>query len=100
TINKNAQTAAVQAEQELGGGYISSGDDMGRDSALVSVQPGDGAIRAMYGGSRDCSPEHAHPDSCTDLTGVTGRFGGGDYARPSGSSFKPYTLIAALKDDI
>ncbi len=95
TIDKAAQDAAVQAESQFGGHYVGSGIDKGRESALVSVQPGDGAIRAMYGGNKHCPTAHRHPDSCTDLTGV-----GGNYARPPGSSFKPYTLIAALKEGI
>jgi membrane peptidoglycan carboxypeptidase len=94
TINYNAQQAAVNAEQQFGGGYVGSGVDKGRESGLVSVQPGDGAIRAMYGGSKDCGP-HPHPDQCTDLSGVSG-----NYARPAGSSFKPYTVIAALKEGV
>jgi membrane peptidoglycan carboxypeptidase len=98
TIDKTAQDAAVAAEEQQGGKFVSSGPDKGRESALVSVQPGDGAIRAMYGGSEYC--ENKHRDDCTDLTGVSGYFGGGDYHRPPGSSFKPYTLIAALKEGI
>jgi membrane peptidoglycan carboxypeptidase len=96
TIDKTAQLAAVAAMKSQGGAYVRSGVDKGREAALVSVQPGDGAIRAMYGGSRGCSDDpHPHPDQCTDLSGV-----GSNYARPPGSSFKPYTLIAALKDGI
>ena len=94
TISATAQAAAVNAEQQFGGGYLGSGVDKGRESGLVSVQPGDGAIRAMYGGSKSCGP-HPHPDQCTDLTGVSGNYG-----RPPGSSFKPYTVIAALKQGI
>ncbi|HEU5034646.1 MAG TPA: transglycosylase domain-containing protein [Mycobacteriales bacterium] len=94
TIDKNAQAAAVAAMKANNGGYQRSGPDKGREAALVSVQPGDGAIRAMYGGEKFC-PSHKHPDSCTDLTGVSSSF-----ARPAGSSFKPYTLIAALKEGI
>jgi len=45
-----------------------------------------------------------HPSrksSCTDLTGVTGLYNpAGDYRRSPGSSFKPYTLIAALQQGI
>jgi membrane peptidoglycan carboxypeptidase len=100
TIDKDAQAAAVAAEKANNGEYQGDGVDKGRESGLVSVEPGDGAIRAMYGGSRYCPSVHKHPDSCTDLSGVTGAFGGGDYTRPPGSSFKPYTLIAALKQDI
>ena len=94
TIDKTAQLAAVAAMKSQGGTYVRSGVDKGREAALVSVQPGDGAIRAMYGGSKGCS-DNPHPDQCTDLSGV-----GSNYARPPGSSFKPYTLIAALKDGI
>jgi membrane peptidoglycan carboxypeptidase len=99
TLDKTAELAAVNAEKQFGGGYLGSGVDKGRESGLVSVQPGDGAIRAMYGGSHACKL-HPHPDECTDLSGVTGYFGGADYTRPPGSSFKPYTLIAALKENI
>ena len=99
TIDKNAQAAAEQAMADNGGRFQRSGVDKGREAGLVSVQPGDGAIRAMYGGAHYC-PTRKHPDSCTDLSGVTGYFGGGDYTRPPGSSFKPYTLIAALKQGI
>jgi membrane peptidoglycan carboxypeptidase len=97
TIDKTDQLAAVAAMKSQGGAYVHSGVDKGRESALVSVEPGDGAIRAMYGGSKGCSdkPQPPHPDQCTDLSGV-----GSNYIRPPGSSFKPYTLIAALKDDI
>ena len=100
TIDKKAQDAAVKAVQDHHGDFVPGGTDKGRESALVSVQPGNGAIRAMYGGGDGC----VHPsrkDSCTDLTGVTGLYNSaGDYARSPGSSFKPYTLIAALEQGI
>jgi membrane peptidoglycan carboxypeptidase len=98
TIDKTAQHAAVAAIKANGGTYQSKGVAKGREASLVSVQPGDGAIRAMYGGDEFC--EHKHPDDCTDLTGVTGRLGGANYFRPPGSSFKPYTVITALKQGI
>jgi membrane peptidoglycan carboxypeptidase len=94
TIDQTAQKAAVAAEDANDGGYRTSGPDKGRESALISVQPGDGAIRAMYGGAVFCPPKQ-RPDSCTDLTGVSN-----NYARSPGSSFKPYTLIAALQQGI
>ncbi len=100
TIDKDAQDAAQQAMRDHGGEFQKHGPDKGREAALVSVEPGDGAIRAMYGGSTFCPAEHRHPDSCTDLSGVSGYFGAGDYIRPPGSSFKPYTLITALQEDI
>src|SRR4051812_9455646 len=94
TIRKKAQSAAVTAMRDQGGDYQRHGVDKGREGAMISVQPGDGAIRAMFGGEEYC-PGKRHADSCTDLTGV-----GSSYARPPGSSFKPYTVIAALKEGI
>jgi membrane peptidoglycan carboxypeptidase len=94
TIDQAAQKAAVAAESANNGGYQTTGPDKGRESALISVQPGDGAIRAMYGGDVFCPPKQ-RPDSCTDLTGLSN-----DFARSPGSSFKPYTLIAALQQGI
>jgi membrane peptidoglycan carboxypeptidase len=94
TIDKTDQLAAVAAMRSQGGAYVHSGVDKGREAALVSVEPGNGAIRAMYGGNKGCTA-NPHPDQCTDLSGV-----GSNYARPPGSSFKPYTLIAALKDGV
>jgi membrane peptidoglycan carboxypeptidase len=100
TIDYKAQNAARDAVKAHDGNYLSGGVDKGRESALVSVQPGDGAIRAMYGGGDGCQ-NPSRKDSCTDLTGVTGLYNkAGDYARSPGSSFKPYTLIAALQDGI
>jgi membrane peptidoglycan carboxypeptidase len=95
TIDQTAQLAAQKAEAQNNGGFRTSGPDKERESALVSVQPGDGAIRALYGGSEYCPLSHKHRDSCTDLSGLAGT-----YARPPGSSFKPYTLIAALQEGI
>ena len=98
TIDYRAQNAAVTAMGDAPGGdhrgdYQTHGIDKGREAAMVSVQPGDGAIRAMYGGSSYCT--HKHRDDCLDLTGVSA-----NYTRSPGSSFKPYTLIAALKQGI
>jgi membrane peptidoglycan carboxypeptidase len=100
TIDLNAQKAAIDAVKAHAGNYVAGGIDKGRESALVTVQPGDGAIRAMYGGGDGCQ-NASRKDSCTDLTGVTGLYNqAGDYRRSPGSSFKPYTLIAALQDGI
>jgi membrane peptidoglycan carboxypeptidase len=99
TIDKPAQQAAEAAIKDNGGTYQTGGVDRGREAALVSVEPGDGAIRAMYGGGQYCAGKKRR-DLCTDLTGVSGHFGGADYIRPPGSSFKPYTVIAALKEGI
>src|SRR3954449_984705 len=94
TIDRKAQIAAQTAMDDQAGAYQHGGLDKGREGAMISVQPGDGAIRAMYGGHDYC-PAKKHPDSCTDLTGVASSYG-----RPAGSSFKPYTVVAALKDGV
>jgi membrane peptidoglycan carboxypeptidase len=94
TIGKKEEDAARKAMADQQGYYQRSGLDKGREGAMISVVPGDGAIRAMYGGSEYC-PAKKHPDSCVDLTGVASSYG-----RPAGSSFKPYTLITALKEGI
>jgi membrane peptidoglycan carboxypeptidase len=100
TIDQAAQKAAGQAVRDHNGNYKGSGVDKGRESALVTVQPGDGAIRAMYGGGDGCETP-SRKDSCTDLTGVSGLYNqAADYRRSPGSSFKPYTLIAALQQGI
>src|SRR4051794_16159865 len=97
TIDKAAQSAAVAAVEAHHGEYRADGVDKGRESGLISVQPGDGAVRAMYGGSDGCAqPDRI--DDCLDLTG----YGSNDHSnrRPPGSSFKPYTVITALKEGI
>src|SRR3954453_4647778 len=94
TISKKAEDAARKAMADQAGAYQRGGVDKGREAAMVGLVPGDGAIRALYGGSEYC-PAKKHPDSCTDLTGVAS-----SYARPPGSSFNTYTVIAALKEGI
>jgi membrane peptidoglycan carboxypeptidase len=94
TIGKKEEDAAIAAMRDQAGTYQHGGLDKGREGAMISIQPGDGAIRAMYGGHDYC-PAKRHPDSCTDLTGVASNYG-----RPAGSSFKPYTVAAALREGI
>lgn len=79
TINRKAQDAAVAAENAV------LGKVSGPVSALVAVEPGNGAVRAMYGG-RDYV---AQPRNLATQA-----------SRLPGSSFKPYTLATALKQGI
>jgi membrane peptidoglycan carboxypeptidase len=88
TINHQAQMAAVAAETAL-----VTGKPGRPESGLISVKPGNGAIEAMYGGKEYC--HHKTSDDCKDLTGEDS-----DFSRPPGSSMKPYTIIAALKQGI
>ncbi|MHB2022999.1 MAG: transglycosylase domain-containing protein [Mycobacteriales bacterium] len=80
TIDPKAQQAAITAENQL---HAKVGKPV---SALVSVQPGNGAIRAWYGGRVYDNPKVA--GSFIDLATVR---------EQPGSSFKPYTLITALE---
>ena len=82
TIDKRAQDAAVKAMAEI----LPPGE-VPPDllSALVSVEPGTGAIKAMYGG-RDYTKRFIN-----DAT---------DNARQPGSSFKPVVLATAIEEGI
>ena len=89
TIDKNAQAAAIKAEDDkLNNVVKGSKSDDPPVSALVAMQPTDGAIRAMYGGQGstdgDCS---VRKGGCLNLA-TQGLF-------QPGSSFKPYVLAAA-----
>jgi membrane peptidoglycan carboxypeptidase len=81
TIRREAQDAAVEAMQKRVG---DGSDEQGLQGALVSVQPGSGAIVAYYGGGTGTGFDYASQ-------------GGGNQP---GSSFKPYVLAAALEQGI
>lgn len=83
TIDPKAQQAAITAENQL------HSQVNGPVSALVAVQPGNGAIRAWYGGRVYDNPKVA--GSFLDLANAK---------EQPGSSFKPYTLITALKQGL
>ncbi|MFP5317592.1 MAG: transglycosylase domain-containing protein [Acidimicrobiia bacterium] len=78
TLDPKAYEAAVQASRRL------LGEDGDPTTAVVSVQPGDGAIRVLFGG---LDPELQF-DPATQ-----GR-------RQPGSSFKPFVYLAMLKAGI
>ena len=79
TVDKKAQAAAVKAMAAAIPLAKSQADPVG---ALVSIQPGDGAVRAYVGGQTG--------------NGGTDYAGGSTFKRQPGSSFKPYTLATAL----
>jgi len=91
TIDKTAEDALVNAENTV----LPTNNSGTPESGAISVVPGDGAIRALYGGREYCGHKKQNPDACIDLSGSTGF-----WARPPGSSFKLFTLIAALKQGI
>ena len=77
TIRKPAQDAAIAAVQKVTGAMPGAEDLQG---ALVSVEPGTGAVWAYYGGA----------------TGTGFDFAGQGGGRQPGSTFKPYVLATAL----
>ena len=89
TIDKQGQEAAVEAVETVNGGKKG---DKALQGALVAVEPGTGAVRAYYGGANGGGLDRAGGVVRTD-----GPDGG---LHQPGSSFKPYVLAAALKDDI
>ena len=78
TIRKAAQDAAVAAVQDVTGGAPGAADLQG---ALVSVDPGTGAVVAYYGGATGTGFDFANNSG-------TGR--------QPGSTFKPFVLATAL----
>lgn len=85
TIDKKAQRAAREAvEDNRPTGERTSDLHIG----LAAIQPGDGAIRAMYGGSRFGKGRYGYFNSAVD-----GKM-------QAGSTMKPFTMIAALRKGI
>ncbi|HVS67042.1 MAG TPA: transglycosylase domain-containing protein [Mycobacteriales bacterium] len=91
TIDSKAEAALIQAEKAI----VPNNRKGTPESGAASVVPGDGAIAALYGGHGYCRDTKDNPDACIDLSGATD-----NWARPPGSSFKAFTLIAALKKGI
>src|SRR5215211_5938243 len=84
TVDLGAQAAAERAVTSVAG-------RRGRDpyGALVAVEPGTGAVRAMVGGRSWWDDARFGRVNL-----ATGAGGGG---RPAGSAFKTFALVAALK---
>jgi membrane peptidoglycan carboxypeptidase len=94
TLNKDAQAVAeAQADETVKGSQM-YGQPATLQAAMVAVQPGTGRVLAYYGG---------HDGNGSDFAGVyideDGKWGGFG-AHPAGSSFKVYTLAAALNSGI
>ncbi|HET6794371.1 MAG TPA: transglycosylase domain-containing protein [Acidimicrobiales bacterium] len=102
----------VQAEAAVG--RTLQGTYFPLDMAMVSLEPSSGYVKAMVGGRGfeqsqvnlalgGCPAEPSNPSihvqvaaTCWDGTTVTG----GGTGMPPGSSFKPFTLAAALQEGI
>ncbi|WP_427384201.1 transglycosylase domain-containing protein [Janibacter sp. G56] len=85
TIDKKAEDAAVAAvKAHMPTGEGTSDLHVG----LASIQPGDGAIRALYGGARYGGETGSYFNTATDAS------------MQAGSTFKVFTLLAALDSGI
>ena len=84
TIDKDAQAGAVAAVDK----QMPTGPE-GKDLhvGLVAIKPGDGAIRAMYGGSK-------YGEKGSFYNAAT------QSAMQAGSTMKPFTMVAALEEGI
>lgn len=86
TIDANAQNMAVDSVNQLRAGTLSDGETPSEalKVGIVTLDPDNGAIVAMYGGA----------DFLAD------QYNRATYPVQAGSTFKPFTLIAALQDGI
>ena len=90
TLNKGAQAAAEAAADETVKGSYMFGQPKNLQAALVAVEPGTGRVLAYYGG---------HDGKGSDFAGIYFDEEARRRLRrhPAGSSFKVYTLAAALQ---
>jgi len=79
TLDPKVFDAAVAAVNER------LGEDGDPDTAIATVQPGDGAIRALFGGRNFAETQY-------DMSSLAGR--------QLGSAAKPFVYLAALRDGI
>lgn len=93
TIDRDIQTAALDAVRRKGDAPFWEGMPDNVDAAMAAINPADGAVLAYYGGTDGTGIDMAGLNFNED----TGQWEGG---RPPGSSFKVYTLIAELRKGI
>ncbi|MER7165640.1 transglycosylase domain-containing protein, partial [Micromonospora sp. NPDC000207] len=89
TINPKMQTALEKAAQPGRKGSVLNGQPKNLMAAVVSVDPRNGRVLAYYGGDSGADFDYAGKN-----TNSNGDIVGG---HPPGSSFKVYTLAAALE---
>lgn len=88
TINAKMQTALEKAAQPDRKGSVLYGQPKNLMAAVVSIEPKSGKVLAYYGGDSGADFDYAgkNVDSNGDIVG----------GHPPGSSFKVYTLAAAI----
>jgi membrane peptidoglycan carboxypeptidase len=93
TIDQKAQAAAEAAADETKQGSVMFGQPPNLRAALVAVEPGTGRVRAYYGAANGAGYDMAgwYADPVLSDGNPTGA------NHPPGSTFKIYTLGAALK---
>ncbi|GAA3747347.1 transglycosylase domain-containing protein [Micromonospora maritima] len=91
TIDRKMQEAALEAAQRVKKGSELNGQPKNLMAAVVSIDPKTGAVRAYYGGDNGTGTDYAGKNV------ENGVISGG---HSPGSSFKIYTLAAALKAGI
>ncbi|MFD0818099.1 transglycosylase domain-containing protein, partial [Micromonospora zhanjiangensis] len=92
TIDPKMQDAAIAAARRGTKGSVMSTQQKDMMAALVAVQPGTGRVLAYYGGDSGAGFDYAgkNVDTAGNVTG----------GHPPGSSFKVYTLAAAINAGI
>jgi membrane peptidoglycan carboxypeptidase len=93
TINPGAQKAAENAARAASKTSPMHGLSSKYMAAMVAIDPSSGRVLAYYGGENGTGTDYAG----LNTDDKTGKWFGG---HPPGSSFKVYTLAAALKADI
>ena len=96
TIDAAGQAAAEAAADDTRQGSVMFGQPPNLRAALVAVEPGTGRVRAYYGASNGAGFDMA--GWYNDPVLADGTPSGANH--PSGSTFKVYTLGAALKAGI
>jgi membrane peptidoglycan carboxypeptidase len=94
TVHKGAQDAATRAADKVVKSSPMYAQSRKYQAALVAIEPGTGRVLAYFGGHNGAGVDYAgwYRDEDGDPKGRG--------SHPPGSSFKVYTLAAALRDGI